>query len=243
MCVQNGTSRWWKVCVEWYSVAESDEMLCVQNGTARGWNVCTEWYHQVTKCCVCRMVPPGDEMLCVQNGTTRWWNVCVEWYSGAESDEIFCVYKMIQLGREGWNVVCTEWYHQVVKCCVCRMVQWIESDEICCVYRMVQLGREWWNVACAEWYRQVMQWGREFRQQGVFRIWLLTKPVVGCTTAETMEVSVASSLCTVKSLCLQLWLWVFKQGVSLSEPFLWNKFKLWLGPRHCSDFLTAELSF
>ena len=63
---------------------------------------------------------------------------------------------------------------------------------------------EWCCFVCAEWYQQVMQWGQQFRQQGVFRVWLVTKPVVGVTTAETAEVSASVFL----SLCLFICLFV-----------------------------------
>ncbi|XP_070185260.1 cytochrome P450 4V2-like [Littorina saxatilis] len=44
-----------------------------------------------------------------------------------------------------------------------------------------------------EWYKQVMEWGQEFRKVGIFKLWLVTTPVVGVTAAETAEVLLNSS--------------------------------------------------
>nr|ACD75823.1 cytochrome P450 family 4 variant 1 [Cyphoma gibbosum] len=43
------------------------------------------------------------------------------------------------------------------------------------------------------WYKQVLKWGDEFRKQGIFRIMLISKPVIGVTCAETAEVMLNSS--------------------------------------------------
>lgn len=44
----------------------------------------------------------------------------------------------------------------------------------------------------SEWYKQVMQWGQMYRQPGIFKLWLLSKPVIGVTRAETAEVNTFS---------------------------------------------------
>ncbi|KAL8604238.1 hypothetical protein ACOMHN_014806 [Nucella lapillus] len=44
-----------------------------------------------------------------------------------------------------------------------------------------------------EWYHQVMQWGQCFQDEGIFKLWLATKPLVGVCTAEKVEVLLNSS--------------------------------------------------
>ncbi|KAK7477804.1 hypothetical protein BaRGS_00030987, partial [Batillaria attramentaria] len=43
------------------------------------------------------------------------------------------------------------------------------------------------------WYKQVMRWGQQYRDAGIFRMWLLYKPIIGVTRAETAEVLLKSS--------------------------------------------------
>ncbi|XP_076453663.1 cytochrome P450 4V2-like [Babylonia areolata] len=55
------------------------------------------------------------------------------------------------------------------------------------------LGNAHQMISGPEWYKRVMEWGRTYQQEGIFKLWLMTKPVVGVATAEKAEFLLNSS--------------------------------------------------